>query len=294
MRSPWANTLSCRSPYGTYRDRLEISNDAYRAARRLVILIHGFKNSRDDAANAYADWRSALSASLPTSADKRLGDVWEFYWPGDHENWIISRATYPVRVPVAQNAGPLLARDFLAMLQPHQSVYLVAHSLGCRVALEAIRWIRKERKAGRYDGARVDAVFLLAAAVPVPFCEFGADEETQFPVPYAGSGEHVFFSRNDKVLRRLFVPGQLIYGEPGPAVGLHGAPETNRWTSRKPTEHGHSDYWTSEHVLRKIGEVSWLRDRRDAPVQQLPHQPSETQRLPEEHADEHVLNSTQI
>lgn len=274
--------LSCRSPrHGGFEDRLTIS-DGDRGAGRLMILIHGFNNSPDDADEAYRKFRRALEQALGETSSERLGPIWEYHWPGDHASGIVSAVTYSSRVPVAQQAGPLLAREFIATLRPHQSVYLVAHSLGCRVALEALRWIRREHKNGRYDGPSVDALFLLAAAVPVEFCEFGADEDTEFPRTLQGWEEHIFFSPEDRALGWWFSPGQYAYGEPGRAVGLHGDPAVNRWTSRKDTNHGHGDYWTSEHVTHKIGEVSWVRDRRSIAARHLAEHALGAQPVPEQ------------
>lgn len=282
--------LSCRrARSGGFEDRLYIS-EGDQTHDRLVILIHGFNNSREDAERAYRKFQRALDKSLPPGWRERLGPIWQYHWPGDHPSGIISAMTYSTRVPVAQQAGPLLAREFIAKLQPDQSVYLVAHSLGCRVALEAVRWIRSERAQDRYGGASVDAVFLLAAAVPMRFCELSADDATEFPKALEGSEEHVFFSAEDRALGWWFTPGQYAYGEPGRAVGLHGEPPVNRWASRKDTRHGHGDYWTSPHVTSKIGEISWVRDRRFLAAQQLAERLPAAQAVVEQHAPRHVLS----
>jgi hypothetical protein len=81
---------------------------------------------------------------------------WEFHWPGDHWRGSLSIATYPVRVPNAQLAGGMLVTEFLNRLRDDQTVSIVAHSLRCRVALEAIQKIRALKSA--YKGARIEAV----------------------------------------------------------------------------------------------------------------------------------------
>jgi predicted alpha/beta hydrolase family esterase len=51
-------------------------------------------------------------------------------------------------------------------------VFFVAHSLGCRVVLEALYAIAvQEEEAGHSLGAPVRGVFLMAGAVPFALCE---------------------------------------------------------------------------------------------------------------------------
>ncbi|HEV2125028.1 MAG TPA: alpha/beta fold hydrolase [Chloroflexota bacterium] len=241
--------ISARSARGTHDGHLRIYG--HTGGERLVILIHGYQTPPKKATRAYWRFRAALRASLPLGAANDVGVLWEFLWAGDHRIPGLSHATYPVRVPVASLTGITLAEKFLAKLKPHQGVYLVAHSLGCRVALEAMKWIREHEDS--YRGARIEALFLLAPAVPVEYCE--RHNDLWFPQPQRGSAEHVLYSRRDLVLAGTFRPGQFVYGEWGRAVGRAGRPH-GRWTSRTDTKLGHGDYWTSRDAVRLIGEQS--------------------------------------
>jgi pimeloyl-ACP methyl ester carboxylesterase len=212
-------------------------------ARRHIILIHGFHNSEDRAQKAYAVFLDQMRQVTPVG---RLGAIWPFYWPGNHSNRLVSIASYSARVSDATEAGRLLA-EYLAGLRHRPEVCLIAHSLGCRVALETVARIKEV--GGDYHGARITQVCLLAAAVPVVRCR----SPYAFAAALPKSREHIFHSRRDLALRFGFRPGQGIYGEPGPAVGRDGLP-AKRWTTTTNTQLRHSQYWGSRDVAREIAE----------------------------------------
>jgi pimeloyl-ACP methyl ester carboxylesterase len=215
-------------------------------ARRHIILIHGFHNSKDRAQKSYAVFLEQMRGVMPAGRFGRLGAVWPFYWPGNHPNRLISIASYSARVSDAGEAGRLLA-EYLAGLRHRPEVCLVAHSLGCRVALETVARIREV--GGAYHGARITEVCLLAAAVPVVRCR----SPYAFAAALPKSREHVFHSRRDLALRLGFRPGQGIYGESGRAVGRDGLP-ARRWTTTTDTRLRHSQYWGSRDVAREIAD----------------------------------------
>lgn len=231
----------------TVRDKGWIQD---RDAPRLVILIHGYQTSEDKARRLFERFHEALRAR----ATGGLGAVWEFHWPGDHEDKLLSVATYPDSVVKARVSGQLLAERWLAERQRSQSAVLVAHSLGCRVALETVKWILDHPD---YDGARIEALFLLAAAVPVDLCS----PEESFARKHRESSEHVFYSRRDRVLQFSFDPGQHGAGESGYAVGRYGEPIAGRWDTRKDTRLAHRRYWPSravaEGVVDLLGPLRW-------------------------------------
>ena len=225
-----------------------------RSSPRLVILIHGYQTSEEQAEGSYQGFAEKLRAATRDGGGS-LGSIWEFHWPGDHPVKPISVATFEAKIANARISGDLLARDWLSDRRG-QRVVLVAHSLGCRVALEAVQSILDPR--GSFDGARVEAVFLLAAAVPVPLC---VPSET-FSTSTAGTLEHVFYSRNDRVLQLAFSAGEYLAGEGGPAVGRHGEPLA-RWHGLHDTGLGHGKYWSSKEVARRVAEVLLLNQRRE-------------------------------
>lgn len=223
---------------------------------RIFILIHGFANSEHAASKNYDTFRRELRRTLQRESEEHIGAFWEFHWPGDHPKKLRSLETYPVRVPEASNAGRMLTEWLSEVTSPQQDVYIIGHSLGCRVALETVRSMRKFRRGpAAYKGARVRDVFLLAAAVPAGLCFPRRVFGSKFPQ----SREHVFFSGRDRVLSWLFERGQGKYGETGVAVGLNGDPvlglPQERWDSRVPTFLGHSGYWKSTKVAEDICRI---------------------------------------
>lgn len=258
-----SNSISVRVPGRAVGDTVaDTGSLADRTAPRLVVLIHGYQNDERKARKSYGRFQARFGDAVPGGLGK-AGAVWEFHWPGDHPLGAVSMTTYPVRVPVAILAGKALADDWLARLRRKQDVYIVAHSLGCRVALEAVRTIR--RQGASWPGARVRSVFMLAPAVPVPQCEAAGP----LGAPLARSSEHVFFSRSDWVLFGGFRPGQYLVGEHGAAVGRRGEPAP-RWTSRNDTGLGHSGYWKSPDVVRTIAELLGLVPWRSIEERRLP------------------------
>jgi pimeloyl-ACP methyl ester carboxylesterase len=222
----------------------------HEADQRLLILIHGFNNSCDEARTSYERFDRNIHDALRFRYRSTVGSLWGFHWPGNHENRTISALTYAVRVPDAQLSGERLA-DYLAeKTRSDQDIVIVAHSLGCRVALHALMHMRNRV---RYQGGQVRAVFLLAAAVPVELC---SGIEVPYAVKLQGAREYVFHSTKDKALRRWFSRGEYLYsGLRATAVGRSGLP-IERWTDDRPMKLGHSDYWPSPQVVKWI--VLWL------------------------------------
>ena len=248
-----ANALSARPRGGV---ETIIAESAYQldgspldlqSARRLVLLIHGYNNSEAKASRAFEKFRRNLNNAIPRE------ELWEVHWPGDLPGLFESLATYPVRVPVAMMAGEALER-FLATHTSARSVVIVAHSLGCRVALETAFRIARDPA---YRGPQLEHVFLMAAAVPTALCD---QPNKRFPIPVARAAEHVFYSPRDIVLAAGFPNFQHLVGqfEEGAAVGYLGLPLNQRWTSRTGVCLNHSEYWGSKKVAREIATTLTL------------------------------------
>ena len=121
------NTLSVRSRFRwrTLDDEVYLADGSevdFSAARRLFILIHGYNTSQEDAQRAFGKFRRRVGGSLPRR------ELWDFHWPDDHPKALLSKLSYPVRVPQAQSTGNRLA-VFLARLPNTVSVTLIAHQL---------------------------------------------------------------------------------------------------------------------------------------------------------------------
>ena len=255
-----------------------MSSFADLTAPRILIMIHGFSNHPEDARESYEMMEARLRRQLPVGTTGRLGAIWQFYWPGDHTQapWRQIGA-YRHSLADAKKSGRLLARFLLE--RPRQQVCLVGHSMGCRVTLETLRTLRRARSLLRSadDAVPSRVAFLMAAAVPVRLCR-----EARHPYgnPLANCAERVLWSHEDRVLRLLFRVGQPRDSrESGRAVGLTGGPP-GRWTSSDPLPFrrtlrtalatGHSHYWGSSEVARRLAIHLGLRHTRVIPAPATP------------------------
>jgi len=244
------------------------------APHRMIVFIHGYNNDRAQAQESY----DIVTKRLP-DGDREA--AWEFFWPGFIErltgassdralllapfrdvrqtesNQVISAASYPLQVHKAKEVGRALGR-FLDYVRP-DSLIFVAHSLGCRVALEAIRFLVSDGASRRTAMA---GACLMAAAVPT----YMVDSSRRGVVGDLRAAakaivrSFVLHSTNDLVLRALFRIGQTSAGEGflPVAVGFNGGPDTP-WSGRGNTGLGHSGYWqhpaTAPATLRAIGHA---------------------------------------
>ena len=218
-------------------------------SRTVVALVHGFNTDQDEASKAFRALRAALRR---VGVDERVeDDIWDLYWPafvpkGSWGWWHasvgegISRASYPWMVWRAKAIGKVFAKHLRALTAADGSapdLFLIGHSLGCRMILEAL-----QSEHARY--LRVRGLCLMAAAVPTaavkPSAELG--DAATLAVKTC-----VIFSSNDDV---LFVPFRLgefaATREWVEAVGRHGRP-IEVWrepdVTRLQTSLKHNDYF---------------------------------------------------
>lgn len=255
LRRRVINELNVRGELGGPRLLDEVSingSEMDHRAPKLLILIHGYQNSPERARQSWDEFVARLMGSLWLNSMSALASVWGFQWPGDHSNKLHSILGYPARPGDARDSGRLLAKHLATRTRPSQRVFIVGHSLGCRVALEALKFLRIDHQP--YRGARIEGVFLLAPAVPLDFC--GPD--MTFGMPQDPPTEHVFYSPRDRALGWVFDAGQHHYGEPGNALGRTGLPLQARWHRRVNTLLNHGEYWTSSAVAEAVGlAMSW-------------------------------------
>lgn len=218
------------------------------AQQRILLLVHGFANPEETARESYEKFAAGLTA-VKESFPGDWGAICEFHWPGDDiRGKLRSLENYrdSIRAAVA-SAGRLY--DFLHGKEflKDKELYIVAHSMGCRLTLE---FLREMVIRGEYDGPVVRVVALMAAAVPTPTC---LPHSGWFP-PADTRTEHVLFSGSDMVLHLPFRFGQDMPGEQGPAVGRDGRPD-RRWDTKTSTGLRHSEYWGKRAVAERVSAI---------------------------------------
>jgi len=174
-----------------------------------------------------------------------------------------SALAYPLQVSVARRAAERLAA-YLADPRFRRPLRLrfVAHSLGCLVTLETVRLLNAA--AATHD-ITVDAIILMAAAVPQGLCHPGFEPFGR----QAGrvATDRVLFSVSDKVLGFAFRLGQRGAEAFGwaetpmfeswhnrRAVGREGGPH-GRWELSAMPGFDHGHYWTSSDAHDEIAST---------------------------------------
>lgn len=278
-RSIWAVDDQIRPDKGDRRSPL--------GQRRIIILIHGYNNDKVKAEESYALFKEKLLDRLGrVGTSGRLDSIWGFFWPAYIEGLVhglrrhvmqrlrrerlpttdsallplASALSYSLQVKKAREVGAELGRYLLALCDDALAceVVFVAHSLGCRVALEAAQVIANE--GGTWQRKPLRAMCMMAAAVPVHMVEKGAGLAAS---ARAAQRTYVLYSRRDHILRRWFRPGQALAGEGyrSEAVGLHGDPRI--WSSSDETMLEHGDYWASPVTTPHLGRLFGLEARRE-------------------------------
>ena len=234
---------------------LEAREGAFRRARNITLLVHGFNTNITRAREAYA----AMAKNLPVEERET---IFHLFWPGDVTESRLSSGLRYAEVPnrardCADMMAEFMMEEFEARADHDPStteVRIIAHSLGCRLALELCQRLRF---AGGY---KVKEVVLMAAAVP----RYMAANSGRFNLGKTGGkdGTLVLHSKKDKILFAFFKTGQRYESEyfedidNGRAAlgrfGLQGLGIKKGSINEEKTEHDHSDYWTSPRVSQSI------------------------------------------
>jgi pimeloyl-ACP methyl ester carboxylesterase len=229
------------------------------ARRECLVLVHGFNNTEGEAAAAYFGFRNRqteiFSPVYGSVFERRFGDS---FWPGDADWWWffdkVDFLIYPSAVHTAVKAGEQLGNLLLSM--PNlERVDFIAHSLGCRVTLEALQHLRARAVP------LVERVCLMAAAVPSEMIEPGG-RYYDLLRDLAGEGTQiqVLRSSDDTVLHYAFPPGQQLAGSGEAshrALGRFGILPTMpgfgaALTERQIAGAGHGDYWGQSRTAASV------------------------------------------
>lgn len=191
------------------------------SGRRVVLYVHGFRqgfrrtmgcvsnlNDRLGGRRAVPEGAAGAEGAPQPGSDTAHACVMAFLWPAHHGKLAYARARGKT-----ERAGAELRRVIAALRKMGCEVVVYAHSLGCRVALAALRDL---------PPPNVPHLFLAAAAVPQG--ALGPDGE--FPRRRVAADRiTVFHSRNDDTLRDGFQLGErwASWGVTGDAaLGLGG------------------------------------------------------------------------
>jgi hypothetical protein len=235
--------------------------NAINAGKRIVLLVHGFNVPILGARDSFQRFERHLeNLDRRTFDHERLRRLKEdccwVTWPGD--SWVpFARGiAYWRKVGIARAAAVAFADYLRGLISVKQrpEIIIIAHSLGCRMVLEALRAIDRPIPAM--------TVVLMAAAVPVEMIEAGGHlAETRAVV----EDQRVLYSEWDTVLANLFAPGQWAAARMGrdipikryEAVGSRGLPKQGAWTRRRQMLlHDHGHYWSEETAAFIV--ASWL------------------------------------
>lgn len=223
--------------------------------RGLVVLVHGYNNTFDDAKAAFSAFRDRERelAQMPINrplADNRI--FLEIYWPGDADWGIVSFLFYMGSIENAQKTAdrlaPALAELAKGVPTPLE-IDVVAHSMGCRLLLELIK------RLVAAANVQLRHIVLMAGAVPAFMLEPAPDNHRlrQAYDVMLGGGRGLaksLYSPADAVLAFAFPIGQtLASGDEGTfptALGHEywASPSTpGNLDQYEVRGAGHSDYW---------------------------------------------------
>lgn len=244
----------------------EVSNGVgIRNAKSATILIHGYNVTKRWADIAYANFVKDIDTT-------QLGEMYWVYWPGDYSsNGVVATAAYTEIVKrMDKIAEKLSAHIGGSTLKTPLKLRVIAHSLGCRVALETLDRLHRRGATGDVRPNRIDHVALMAAAV-ARFRLMGhvhEDDDLRKPISRAKSA-HIYRSYHDRVLASVFRPGQMFEAKSTKtkhaelaAVGRRGISGDRRNPGTAPaglgsakdtiTILGHGEYWDSRPVRGTI------------------------------------------
>jgi hypothetical protein len=216
-----------------------------RGAARRVFLMHGFNVGDRGMLRDYKAFLDGLRGVAPALE----AQVETVQWPGEFVYWkavALARGEY----------AAALARFLAEVAAEHSGeLVFVAHSLGCRLIIEALLALTSADRARIVPRTRL---FLMAAAVPTELF----DRVEYDRLARACLRVDILYSHADQVLRALFPPGQFPEMRRWvTAVGLTGDP-AGLWRPfrQRMRGHGHGRYWTdlsaAYSLAFSLGEVA--------------------------------------
>lgn len=219
--------------------------------REILVMVHGFNNHEQEAAEAYIGFRVGQYSSgtvRPGSLDRILADC---FWPGDADwGWFdfAQPLVYGKAVYKAKDSAKALAK-LLVDLPNLETVSFIGHSLGCRVVLETVEILLN----GGHPA--IGRICLMAPAVPVEMVQAGGRFDGVLrKLQGLRVKIRILHSTDDGVLGGAFVPGQASAGPKEASVralGRKGPPQSMPGFGYNVSHQqiygaGHSNYWGHE------------------------------------------------
>jgi esterase/lipase superfamily enzyme len=244
---------------------------AFDARDRLILLVHGFNVSRDQ-----AKIEQYLPFEMRLDQCGLKWDVAGVYWPADGCIPFVKNIQYPQLIKRAIECSFQFA-DYLKNLKKIDNspceIVLIGHSLGCRLILETLQVLANQSETNSTISI---TVILMGAAVPVALVE--SIDCLRIGLSIVKKA-FVLYSRQDLVLSHAFPIGQSVSRDKirdNEAVGLKGKPYNGLWCKRiEMSNYQHGHYWKKKRVPYQIASIlgvpvaKQLIDRSSLPSRQL-------------------------
>ncbi len=238
--------LSVRADPNSGRMSKKVKGALLPGGYQRIILVHGFNVDERAAAKNYEAFSKRLWRE--GSSVRESEQCCKFFWPGNEAGAFQSALSYSRQIAKARECGVLFGdylREYLQKSQRTQ-IILICHSLGCRLVLEALKYITAVSPA---TASHIRLVVMMAAAVPASFIE-----NRNFDVPIYAKKTACLYSPKDSILRYFFPIGQSMAGDGfyPTAIGLNGSP-SSMWTAgHADTGLSHKAYWSSDLVATQV------------------------------------------
>lgn len=233
--------------------------------REIVLLIHGFNVNVCSAGCSYDLFLSNTSARIGSRSAMVYwaGDtVSRFPAPGERPGLgskIISALSYPKQRKHAVLSAQLLSSLISSSLRLRTNVKLIiiAHSLGCRVALEFLNLLSALKNAKQIS---IPLAVLMAPAVPLYAVLSGGHLRAAIETP---DKVMIYRSMKDDILKWVFRPGQILerpFPEGWPISTRSALGRNGFGVSRPPNVQeeektcGHREYWSRPEIAREISQ----------------------------------------
>jgi esterase/lipase superfamily enzyme len=160
--------------------------------KRVVVLVHGYRNAAAKIAASYKKLEEMMAASNLLGGTGAYDMVVGYLWPGG-----VLRVGFPFSVGRANRSGKPFRALLAAMQTKAAAVDVETHSLGARVALKALLGV----------GVNIRNLLLTAPAVDDEAIQKGEE----FFASYESTAKtYVYHSHGDDVLRFTYRAGDLL------------------------------------------------------------------------------------